>query len=235
MNWLVGGFYSHDRVNEVDTSRFDTNSSNPVFAGFGIGNLTGIGAKSLQHTETKAVFGNIDLDVTDQITLHGGARYTKTDIDFTGCTFGLDTVWPQGINILQSRLFPTGPRFPVEPLACAFVGAPDVTGLVRQELSEDNVSWRAGVDFKPVQGTLLYGSVSKGYKPGSFGTINASAVSQLAPVVQESVLAYELGFKTDLGMRAIDLTGAVFYYDYSNKQIRTASSIPMVCWARSKR
>ncbi|WP_083579377.1 hypothetical protein [Tardibacter chloracetimidivorans] len=52
-----------------------------MFAGFGIGNLTGIGAKSLQHTETKAVFGNIDLDVTDQITLHGGARYTKTDID----------------------------------------------------------------------------------------------------------------------------------------------------------
>ncbi|WP_158011128.1 TonB-dependent receptor domain-containing protein [Tardibacter chloracetimidivorans] len=38
--------------------------------------------------------------------------------------------------------------------------------------------------------------------------------------MQESVLAYELGFKTDLGMRAIDLTGAVFYYDYSNKQIR---------------
>ncbi|PQM25682.1 TonB-dependent receptor (plasmid) [Sphingopyxis lindanitolerans] len=220
LNWMIGGFYSHDRVNEVDTSRFDTNSSNPVFAAFGVGNLTGIGAKSLQHTETKAVFGNIDFDVTDQITLHGGARYTKTDIDFTGCTFGLDTTWPRGINILQSRLFPTGPRFPVEPLACAFVGAPDVTGLVRQDLKEDNVSWRAGVDFKPVPGTLLYGTVSKGYKPGSFGTINASAVSQLAPVVQESVLAYELGFKTDLGLRAIDLTGAVFYYDYTNKQIR---------------
>src|SRR3546814_19246496 len=91
----------------------------------------------------------------------------------------------------------------------------------------DNVSWRAGIDFKPVPGTLLYGTISKGYKPGSFGTINATTVSQLKGVLQESVLAYEMGFKTDLGVNGVDFSGAVFYYDYTNKQIRGRTIDPL--------
>src|SRR3546814_952935 len=38
-------------------------------------------------------------------------------------------------------------------------------------LNEDNLSWKVGVDFKPVAGSLFYANVTKGYKAGSFPTI----------------------------------------------------------------
>ena len=38
--------------------------------------------------------------------------------------------------------------------------------------------------------------------------------------MQESLLDYEVGFKTQLLDRKLSITGAAFYYDYSNKQLR---------------
>jgi iron complex outermembrane recepter protein len=42
-----------------------------------------------------------------------------------------------------------------------------------------------------------------------------------APVTQESVLAYQAGFKLTALDRKLSLTGAAYYYDYKNKQLRT--------------
>ncbi|MFD2502514.1 TonB-dependent receptor domain-containing protein [Rhizorhabdus histidinilytica] len=72
-------------------------------------------------------------------------------------------------------------------------------------------------------GSLFYANVTKGYKAGSFPTIGAATVSQYRPVVQESVIAYEAGFKQELFDRSVLLTGAGFYYDYRNKQLRASS------------
>src|SRR3546814_3912312 len=83
-----------------------------------------------------------------------------------------------------------------------------------------DLSWKVGVDFKPVAGSLFYANVTKGYKAGSFPTIGAATVSQYRPVVQESVITYEAGFKQELFDRSVLLTGAGFYYDYRNKQLR---------------
>src|SRR3546814_1772979 len=82
-----------------------------------------------------------------------------------------------------------------------------------------NLSWKVVVDFKPVAGSLFYANVTKGYKAGSFPTISAATVSQYRPVVQESVIAYEAGFKQELFDRSVLLTGAGFYYDYRNKPL----------------
>src|SRR3546814_1732713 len=84
-----------------------------------------------------------------------------------------------------------------------------------------DLSWKVGVDFKPVAGSLFYANVTKGYKAGSFPTIGAATVSQYRPVVQESVITYEAGFKQELFDRSVLLTGAGFYYDYRNKQLRS--------------
>src|SRR3546814_6146123 len=64
-----------------------------------------------------------------------------------------------------------------------------------------------------------YTTLFRSYKAGSFPTISAATVSQYRPVVQESVIAYEAGFKQELFDRSVLLTGAGFYYDYRNKQL----------------
>jgi outer membrane receptor protein involved in Fe transport len=88
-------------------------------------------------------------------------------------------------------------------------------------LNEDNVSWRVGLDWKVIPGTLLYTNVAKGFKAGSFPTLSAFEFSQYRAVTQESVLAYEAGVKSSLLNRALQVNGAVFYYDYTNKQLRS--------------
>ena len=101
------------------------------------------------------------------------------------------------------------------------------TGLVGKSLDETNTSWRTGVDWKPTKDTLLYVNVSKGYKSGSFPILSASTSTQLNPVTQESVLAYEAGFKLKTLGQTLQINGAVFYYDYKDKQIRGRVVVPV--------
>jgi outer membrane receptor protein involved in Fe transport len=105
--------------------------------------------------------------------------------------------------------------------------APGAPGAFKGELKEHNTSYRVGIDWKPQPGLLFYANVSKGYKAGSFPTISASVFSQYLPVVQESVQAYEAGFKASLFDRALQLNGAAFYYDYKNKQLRSKKIDPV--------
>jgi iron complex outermembrane recepter protein len=100
------------------------------------------------------------------------------------------------------------------------------TGTFTDQQKEDNVSWRAGLNFKPQPGTLLYASVSKGYKAGGFPTLSASSYTQFKPVAQEELLAYEVGFKAPLTEHTVRLNGAAFYYDYSNKQFLGRNADP---------
>src|SRR3546814_4161398 len=67
--------------------------------------------------------------------------------------------------------------------------------------------------------TLLYANISKGYKGGTFPVQGAVIEQQYRPVTQESVLAYEIGLKTDLFDGRAHLNLAAFYYDYKDKQV----------------
>jgi outer membrane receptor protein involved in Fe transport len=85
---------------------------------------------------------------------------------------------------------------------------------------EHNTSWRVGFDYKPSDSVLLYVNVAKGYKAGGYPQVTTSTDAQFEPVKQESVIDYEGGFKTQLFNRTLSLSGAAFYYNYRNKQLR---------------
>lgn len=70
------------------------------------------------------------------------------------------------------------------------------------------------LEFKPTDRTLLYASVTKGFKSG---VINIGSVD--AAIDPETVWSYEAGFKQKLADNRVLLSGAVFYYDYKNLQV----------------
>jgi outer membrane receptor protein involved in Fe transport len=74
------------------------------------------------------------------------------------------------------------------------------------------------VDFKPVEGTLLYGSISKGAKSGGFTTYNTGSSSAIQPFKPETLWAYEVGVKTDI-VPMVQLNASAYYYDYKNQQV----------------
>jgi outer membrane receptor protein involved in Fe transport len=118
-----------------------------------------------------------------------------------GPTFDFGSL-PKGLTIYN---VPAHPNFDAGPLISS--------------LEEDNVSWRLGTNWKVKPDVLLYANISEGYKSGSYPTLANSNVPQMLPVTQESVLAYEVGVKGSFFDGAVDLNAAVFYYDYTDKQI----------------
>ena len=87
-------------------------------------------------------------------------------------------------------------------------------------LDEDNTAWRAGLTYDFNAGSLAYLTFSRGYKSGIIPTIAPSSSADFAPTTQERVDAIELGFKAPMLDNRLQLNGAIFHYDYVDKQLR---------------
>lgn len=217
--YILGVNYEHDHVYEAQyLNASDASGFRSFGAIFGIPTPDTTPLFSDQVFKTYAVFANLDHDLGEQFTVHGAIRYTRSDVDFQGYTGdSANGSLATALSIILSA--------PGRPVAFNHDGpttlGPDLLPAISyQTLKQDNVSWRIGLDYKPWSGMLIYGNISKGYKGGSFPTLPATSTEQYRPVTQEGLLAYELGFKAALLEHRLQLNGALFYYDYSDKQIQ---------------
>lgn len=80
-------------------------------------------------------------------------------------------------------------------------------------------SGMGGIEYQALKNLMLYGSVRKGFKPGGFTANNTVIESQLNPTKPESLLAYELGFKSDFWHNKIRINGDAFWYNYHGQQV----------------
>ncbi|MGD9664699.1 MAG: TonB-dependent receptor [Novosphingobium sp.] len=217
LRWTLGANYNHSKVTQYQDITYGDNSLSNVGTNF----IHISGVDNRGKMESYAVFANAEFDVTEQITLKGAVRYTDTSNKNSMCN--LDPVADRNVSELFELLGTLlgGQTVPLAAGDCYSLNDANLPGTVfRNNLKEDNVSWKVGVDFKASDTTLLYANVSRGYKAGSFPVITASLQSQLLPAKQESVTSYEAGFKTRLASNAIQWSGAVFYQDYRDKQIQ---------------
>jgi iron complex outermembrane receptor protein len=227
--WVVGGNYERSRVDQTVNLAFPDSSAHETFGlflGYPIGN--NVEYTTRQKMTNYAGFGNVEYDILPTITLKGGVRYTNSKIDANICSrdkSGLpNDTGGFFYNVLLGGSYGTynGGCFVLNNLGTVNNGVPvGGPGEYAGELHEHNVSYRAGIDWKPRPGLLFYANVAKGYKAGSFPTVSASVFSQYLPVTQESVQSYEAGFKASVLDRTLQFNGAGFYYDYKNKQLRS--------------
>ena len=224
--WVVGGNYENSRTDEEQTLTFANGSASrpgTIFI-----NTTGAGA--LQKIRNYAVFANGEYDVSSALTVKLGGRYTKSRNRADLCTKGNgDGLVSYLFNIIAQNVTAVGVPFtPIGLNDCYVLNAQGNPGdHIINTLSEHNFSWRAGLDYKPKKDMLFYANVSRGYKAGSFPTLTSADYKAYFPVTQESVTSYEAGFKLSLADRKIQLNGAAFYYDYTNKQIRGKTVDPI--------
>ncbi|WP_157221033.1 TonB-dependent receptor [Flavisphingomonas formosensis] len=212
--WMIGGNYKHDRVKETVIVDPLTTSGAALF-GFPFSSFA---IDNDQNVKSWGVFGSLDYHINEQFTLQGSARYTKEDRDYAGCSRDSgDGTLAASVSFLTGLL---GNPQTVAPGGCVVLdNMANVQPIVRNQLNQDNVSFRTSLNWKPNRDTLVYANITKGYKSGSFPSLSgALLVQQFEPIGQESVLAYELGTKLALE-RKIQLSGAVFYYDYRDKQL----------------
>jgi iron complex outermembrane recepter protein len=220
---LAGVNYSHDRVFD-EIIAYYKDQSNARFL-----NSDYNDSNTLQTMDNYAGFANVEFDVVPRLTLKAGARYTEADRTAYNCVYdagnGNVDAYFAGLSVRLRQAFGQDPRYvPITGSQCYTLDAvthlPTLTPF-RSVLNEHNVSWRGGLDYRVTDDLLLYTNVSKGYKAGSIPRVGASSTVAYAPVTEESVLAYEAGFKLMALDRKLSLNGAAYYYDYKNKQLRT--------------
>ena len=222
-HYTLGVSYADDDVREASKNILVESTQSLLFTGFGLPIFADFVDSNNQKSQTTAVFASADYAVSDAVKLYGGARYTRSDNKFSGCSAdsgdgsAASIFGPFWNSIRPALSLPFNP--PIANGGCVTASAAFAPGLVVDSLNETNVSWRVGAEWKPRERTLVYANISKGYKAGGFPSLGATAASQYLPAIQESVIAYETGFKTTTADRKLHLDGAVFYYDYQDKQI----------------
>jgi len=167
-----------------------------------------------QETKSRAVFGQVDWRLAEKLTLVTGLRYTDEDRDYVGGTRDLN---PFGLSFLCLALG-----------ACAPGPGQTQLSFIDSSISDKNVSWRAGLNYKPDPDTLFYAAVSRGVKSGGFFNGITTSSFALAPYKPEQLTDYEVGAKARLFDRTLSLEASAFWNDYEDLQTQTFTNVGAV-------
>jgi len=222
-SWILGANYEDSSTEELVRQFLGDLTTAHTFDRLGLPPIQQVPQASDTRSSSEAVFGDASLPLGSGLTVLVGARYTRTHLDAEGCIYNAGNgTYGRGLEALL-RL-PAG-SIPIG--ACATLGADRRPTLFQGSLPEDNLSWRAGAKWEPADGRMLYATISRSFKSGSFANLAASEVTQYSPVVQEKVTAYEAGVRLNLAERTVQLSGAVFHYDYADKQLKGRTIVPI--------
>jgi len=230
LNWVVGLYYSQDDMDEYYHYFMSDSVYGRGSIPFGVGlfapnPILELDTKYQQETKSAAIFGHVEYDLTDTLTLIAGARYTNETRDWQGCTFVADD---GSLGVFLNNVFGLwGSPFERGPGDCGTIA--DIGGLdlnfpvYTDSIDTSRPTGKIGLDWNPSEDVLVYGSISNGFKSGGFNGANSNTTTQLIPYEEEVLTAYEIGTKATLADGTMQLNGAVFYYDYEDKQEQDAA------------
>lgn len=188
--YILGAYYSHDEINQDFCGNLNL--------------LIGLGAECLnefsQVTDSLAAYGHMEYFFTDKLRFNLGLRYTREDRDFNSVNTFTDE---NGVETIAN-----------------FGSTPEDAAIIDDSFSNGEVSGKIGIDYFPKDDVLIYASYSLGYKSGGYDGDFSFTRQQLEPYDEETIGAFELGWKTTLADGLVRFNGAAFYYDYSDPQIR---------------
>ncbi len=237
-SWTLGINLSKDNAFEEQFA--DTTNAGALFSAFGVPGFFGnpitdkVVLTGKPKINQRAVFLNTDTVLTDTLSLNLGLRYTENDQDYTFCAtepvdaegpIGLSNVFT-GLSLLTAITFTAETGMPGDPRIirkgdCFSLGEDGNNDPFVSKLNESNIGARGALSWTPTDDSLFFASVSRGFKAGGFPVLNPARKSQLVPVVQEELLAYEAGTKLGFLENRLYAGFGGFYYDYTDKQLLT--------------
>ena len=168
----------------------DSYAATDLLSLLGLPGFQTIGNQYRQRTESQAGYLHAEWTFAPKWTLISGARFTN-----------------------EHKVFDQATTFLIANGAKA-----DVFPPVSNPYSAHNISGKLGLNYKVLPQTLIYGSVSRGYKSGGFQGQLTFDPTALKPFRDETVLAYEIGVKSRTLGNSLQLNAAVFDYDYRDAQ-----------------
>lgn len=263
LNWLVGGYYSEEDITQNVNFELGADYGElvgalffgPTGGAFGANPLTvftgldpegtSITQNYRQDSTSLSVFTHNVFDVTDQLSLTLGLRYSDESKDgsFSQSNVNND-ICPTALGniaFVDDDMDPATAPVPTIPpgppalfnnsfgLAClAFLAPADLpqAGFLPlprtfdDTFEDDELIYTAKVGYEIAPAVSTYASFTHGYKAGGFNLDSTAASGGADPsFLSETVDAYEIGFKSRLLDNRLTLNVAAFYQEFENFQV----------------
>lgn len=203
-DYVAGVYYSSSRVKGDNDGRLGADV--PVVLGIGSfpGYTERVVTSSDIDSKAYAAFGSGTWDFSETWSFSAGLRYTSEDktLDYQ------EVVTPFFLA-------------PGVPLGIIYAFAADVPRQ-KQDYDDHATSGDASLTYRFSKDANAYVRYARGYKAGGFDSTQSS-VSNPGDLSfrPEFVDQYELGFKSQLADRRVQLNAAAFYMSYDDKQEQT--------------
>jgi len=201
--WAIGGLYWYSDNQMASRSvraisGFPLSGSPPIagFSGNSIftASVDNVPASPFARTiDSFSVYGLIEYDLTDALTVSAEARYIDESTKVTRSDF------------VQAAFAPIAPGF--------------VNPVQRDQISDDDIVPRFAINWTPSSDLLVYASVAKGFKPAGISELDFASELSDSRFLAETVWNYEIGAKSTLADGQITLNGALFYMDWTDRQV----------------
>jgi outer membrane receptor protein involved in Fe transport len=235
----VGGLYwkeNSQRLSQVMTVSCATPAACPT----GVVNQTraviSTPDPTLRHIEHLSAYAGLEWAITDTLKISAEARYAKEEESITGSNCGLGT---NRFGVVCGDPFATSSRVPPVFGPTTVLGdgktmAAAYAKPITIESSDDFITPRFILEWKPKTDAMIYASAAKGVKPGGTSTLAVGAWldsdhdgdTDELKYGAETLWSYELGGKFDWFDGAVRTNIAVFHQDYTDKQVVSTKSTP---------
>ncbi len=197
-NFMLGGFYQRTFLNDANDVKL--NDGNYVLAA---NRYVSYEDKNSQRGTTVSVFGQALFDITDELELAGGLRFTRETKRFSK-----QNLYGIGAFNTLAQLYPgeTNPGF--------------LTGTFR----DDNVTPEATLTYRPSSTKTIFIAYKTGYKSGGFGLTSPLLLTTRigdADFDSEKARGFEIGAKGVFLNNRLRVNVAAFAYDFNNLQVNT--------------
>ena len=232
LKYVLGAYYFREKGTLLDLVTF----------GEGMNQIDG---PNWLETENYAVFGQLDFRPTDLIGITVGGRYTHEKKLFEGGQQELNGLFYKlaGCSDVNGTITPFAPiAGPGSPTCRVALGYPTDANPLRvypegiNQQSFNNFSPKLGVQLHASDDIMFYGSWSKGYKTGGWTTRYTTPQTTVANYDPEKATTWEVGVKSTLIDRRLQVNAAAFTTEYSdiqlNYQVGTSPTIANVGDAR---
>ncbi len=205
LQYVAGAFFWYTTENDwfnryvtqctASTLAADATGYKPCSAAPGVSTIINAQGPASWYTEfeNQALFGQATYDVTDQLRLIGGLRYSHDHVSYS--LSRVSTV-PAGAGIQPS-----------------FSGA--------ESADKNGVSGKAGLEYQINSNEMLYATYSRGYKGPSLNDFYSENTINKGTIAPETSNNYEIGAKSQFFGHRLTLNGDVFWEDFSNFQANT--------------
>jgi outer membrane receptor protein involved in Fe transport len=194
----VGAYYQDAKLRSASDTKLNDGQYNAA-----ANRYSAFETYAKQDGKTISAFGQLMWNITPQVELAGGARWTKEKKNF-------DKFNAYGIGTFNTA-------------ATVYPGSSQV-GHLQGRFRDSNVSPEVTLRWSPDSNHTLFAAYRTGFKSGGFGLTNPTQVSTRIASVDfdsEKAKGFEVGGRL-IGLNGrLNLSGAAFAYDFTNLQVNT--------------